>query len=75
VLEDLDRPVGQPRLGEHTGAVQCEDYRDCKLRGLPPEHLRLVPFEQAKVDVRRTQRVKRVFVIDREACTGCGGKR
>jgi hypothetical protein len=34
-----------------------------------------VLFEQAKVDVRRTQRVKRVFGIDLESCTGCGGKR
>jgi rRNA maturation endonuclease Nob1 len=36
--------------------------------------LRSALFEQAKVDVRCTQRVKRVFVIDRETCTGCGGK-
>ncbi len=41
---------------------------------MTPERLRSALFAQAKVDVRSTQRVKRVFDIDLESCTGCGGK-
>jgi hypothetical protein len=33
-----------------------------------------VLFEQAKVDVRPTQPLKRESGINIETCTGCGGK-